>query len=63
MGESKPLVEVASGPVQIDKPASGVDQKEKEKYQSQPEEKVAIGDYLVCQCKVKVLLWGILTSI
>jgi hypothetical protein len=50
MGESKPPVDVATKPDQIDKSASDVEaeQKEKEKYQSQPEGKVALGDYLVC---------------
>jgi hypothetical protein len=49
MEESKSPVDVATRPDKIDKPASDVEaeQKEKEKYQSQPEEKVKLGDYLV----------------
>jgi hypothetical protein len=47
MGESKSPINVGTGPEQMEKFASNADQKEKEKYQSQPEEKVALGDYLV----------------
>jgi hypothetical protein len=47
MGESKSPLNVGTGPEQIEKPASDVDQKEKDKYDSQPEEKVMLGDFLV----------------
>jgi hypothetical protein len=49
MEEPKSPVDVAARPDRIDKSAPDVEaeQKEKEKYQSQPEGKVKFGDYLV----------------
>lgn len=50
MEESKSPADVAPMPDQIDKSASDIEaeQKEKEKYQSEPEGKVKFDDYLVC---------------
>ncbi len=49
MEESKSPVEIATKPDQSNNSASDVEaeQKEKEKYESQPEGKVKLGDYLV----------------
>lgn len=49
MEESKSPADVATRPDKIEKSASDVEaeQKEKEKYESQPEGKVKLGDYLV----------------
>lgn len=49
MKESKSPVDVATRPDEINKSTSDVEaeQKEKEKYQSQPEGKVKLGDYFV----------------
>lgn len=48
MGESKSSADAGTSPEQIDKSASDINQEDKEKYKSEPEEKAKLGDYLVC---------------